>query len=251
MRKFLLIFITIFSFSQYAEGQETSNGENGKNIIKTNVTGFIFKNFQGTYERVFSKVISMNVGYGFVPEGKLPFTSLLSNKTDEDFKNIKLSGNNFTLESRFYVGKKGFGEGLYFAPYYRYSTYKISNYSRSVDVSFNGIVNDTVVVDFTGETSAHSGGLLLGAQWFLGKSDNFVLDAWFLGAHFGKGKGNLDGITNRKLNALEQQEVQKELNNQDIPIVEYKATVNENGANIKVDGPWAGLRVGLSLGYRF
>ncbi|MFC6267986.1 DUF3575 domain-containing protein [Frigoriflavimonas asaccharolytica] len=249
MRKLLLLFI--FSFTMLMQAQETSDSGNGKNIVKVNVTGFIFKNFQGTYERVLSKRISVNVGYGVVPEGNLPYTSFLPDDTDRDFKNIRLSGNNFTIEPRFYLGKKGFGEGFYVAPYYRYSSYQISNYSRSIDVSVNGIVYDTVIVDFTGDTSAHSGGVLLGAQWFLGKSDNFVLDAWFLGAHFGKAKGNLDGITNRKLNALEQQEVQKELDNQDIPIVEYNATVNENGANIKVDGPWAGLRIGLSLGYRF
>lgn len=233
------------------QAQQIENESGGKNIIKTNVTGFLFKNFQGSYERVFSKVISLNISYGFVPEGELPYSSLLSDKTDEDFKNIRLSGNNFTLEPRFYIGKKGYGEGFYIAPYYRYSSYKVSDYSRTVDVTVNGIAYDTVVVNFTGDTAAHSGGVLLGAQWFLGKSDQFVLDAWFLGAHFGKATGNLDGITNRKLNSLEQQEVQKALDNQDIPIIEYRATVNENGANIKVDGPWAGLRVGLSLGYRF
>lgn len=251
MRKLILILILSGSFVSNIQAQESETTGNGKNIIKTNVTGFLLRNFQGTYERVLNKTISVNVSYGFIPKGKLQFSSLLPSDTDKEFENIDLSGNNFTLEPRFYLGKKGFGEGFYIAPYYRYSTYQVSNYSKTVNVSVNGIVYDTVTVNFTGDTTAHSGGLLLGAQWFLGKSDNFVLDAWFLGAHFGKAKGNLDGVTSRKLNALEQQEVQKELDNQDIPIVKYKASVNENGANIKVDGPWAGLRVGLSLGYRF
>ena len=251
MKKLVLIFLFTLSFSFQIKAQESENASNGKNIVKANVTGFIFKNFQGAYERILTKNLSMSISYGFVPEGKLPFKSLLPSDTDPEFEELILSGNNFTLEPRIYVGKKGFGEGFYIAPYYRYSSYEVSNYSKTVEVSVNGVVYDTVIVNFTGDTSAHSGGVLLGSQWFLGKSNRFVLDAWFLGAHFGKAKGNLDGLTNRKLNALEQQEVQKELDNQDIPIVEYKATVNENGANIKVDGPWSGLRVGLSLGYRF
>ena len=238
MRKLLLIFIISLSFTFQIQAQENNNAGNGKNILKANVTGFVFKNFQGTYERVFTKTFSMSIGYSFVPEGKLPFTSFLPNDTDPEFKELMLSGNNFTLEPRFYLGKKGFGEGFYVAPYYRYSSYKISNFSKTVNVTLNGIPYDTVLINFTGDTSAHSGGVLLGAQWFLG-------------AHFGKGKGNLDGLTNRKLNAIEQQEVQKELDKLDIPVVEYKASVNENGANLKVDGPWAGLRIGLSLGYRF
>jgi len=36
-----------------------------------------------------------------------------------------------------------------------------------------------------------------------------------------------------------------------IPIVEYEITTTANGAKIKLDGPWAGLRSGLSFGYRF
>ncbi len=251
MRKLLLIFIFSLSSTFQVQAQENDNAGNGKNILKANATGFVFKNFQATYERIFTKTFSMSIGYGFVPEGKLPFTSFLPNDTDPEFKELMLSGNNFTLEPRFYLGKNGFGEGFYVAPYYRYSSYKISNFSKTVNVTLNGIPYDTVLINFTGDTSAHSGGVLLGAQWFLGKSDNLVLDAWFLGAHFGKGKGNLDGLTNRKLNAIEQQEVQKELDKLDIPVVEYKATVNENGSNLKVDGPWAGLRIGLSLGYRF
>lgn len=83
------------------------------------------------------------------------------------------------------------------------------------------------------------------------QKDNFVLDAWFLGAHYGTSTGDLDGITDRTLTSVEQQQVQDELDNLDIPVVKYKATVDANGANLKVDGPWAGLRAGISLGYRF
>jgi hypothetical protein len=212
---------------------------------------FCFKNFQLNYERVFTKTFSLSVSYGMIPEGKLPFSSLLPNDSEVNLEEVELGGSNATLETRFYLGKKGYGHGFYLAPYYRYSTFKVSNFTETIDMETNGVVYDTVDVTFKGNSTAHSAGLLIGAQWFLGKKDNFVLDAWFLGAHYGTSTGDLDGITDRPLTSVEQQQVQDKLDNLDIPVVKYKATVNANGANLKVDGPWAGLRAGISLGYRF
>ena len=62
---------------------------------------------------------------------------------------------------------------------------------------------------------------------------------------------DLDGITDRTLTSVEQQQVQDELDNLDIPVVKYKATVNANGANLKVEDLGWFLRAGISLGYRF
>ncbi len=45
--------------------------------------------------------------------------------------------------------------------------------------------------------------------------------------------------------------MKKEIENLDIPFVDYTVETNANGANIKLDGPWAGFRSGFSLGYRF
>lgn len=243
------ILMSIFLISYCGiSAQNTTN--KGRNIIKTNVTAFAFKNFQLNYERVLSKTFSLSASYGVIPNGKLPYGSLLPNDNDVNLKELQLGGNNAILEARFYLGK-GYGQGFYLAPYYRYSKYKISNFNKTVELELNGVTYDEVDVNFSGNSSAHSGGLLIGAQWLLGKKDNIVLDAWFLGAHYGKSKGNLDGITDRTLSADEQAQTQKELDDLDIPLVDYKATVNANGANIKLDGPWAGVRAGLSLGYRF
>ena len=247
MRKLLLGTLFLLSLSMNAQEDDTQR----RNIIKTNVTAFAFKNFQLNYERVFTKTFSLSVSYGMIPEGKLPFSSLLPNDSEVNLEEVELGGSNATLETRFYLGKKGYGHGFYLAPYYRYSTYKVSNFTETIDMETNGVVYDTVDVTFKGNSSAHSAGLLIGAQWFLGKKDNFVLDAWFLGAHYGTSTGDLDGITDRTLTSVEQQQVQDELDNLDIPVVKYKATVDANGANLKVDGPWAGLRAGISLGYRF
>ena len=55
----------------------------------------------------------------------------------------------------------------------------------------------------------------------------------------------------KPLTAYEQQELKKELDGLNIPFVKYTTTTDANGASMNVDGPWAGLRSGLSFGYRF
>ncbi|MBT0550461.1 hypothetical protein [Riemerella anatipestifer] len=99
--------------------------------------------------------------------------------------------------------------------------------------------------------NAHSAGLMIGTQWFLGKKKDWVLDWWIIGAHYGASRGDLQGFTNRTLNEQEQAELKKELSGLDVPLVDYSVTTNANGANVKVNGPWAGVRGGISIGYRF
>ena len=92
---------------------------------------------------------------------------------------------------------------------------------------------------------------MIGSQWYFGKNKNWVIDWWIVGGHYGVSKGNIIGISKNPLDAEDQAAINEELNDLDIPIIDYKAEVNSNGAKVKVDGPWAGLRSGLSFGYRF
>ena len=45
--------------------------------------------------------------------------------------------------------------------------------------------------------------------------------------------------------------LQKELDSIDLPIGDVTAKATANGATLNISGPWAGIRSGLSLGYRF
>ena len=221
-----------------------------KNIIKTNVTAYIFRNYNIAYERSIKKWFSINVSYGGVPKGKVPFiNSFLSDEDQKDFKDIQISNSAFTIEPRFYLGA-GYGKGFYIAPYYRNTQTKVENFTYNFDYD-NGITMETIPIAVSGKASGNSAGLMIGAQWFLGKKDNWVLDLWIAGAHYGKGKGEFTGKTNRILSPQEQQQLKESLEGQDIPVIEYTVTTNSNGAKINLDGPWAGLRSGLSFGYRF
>lgn len=236
--KTLLLALMIPSalFSQTAAAEKM-------NIVKTNVTGYIFRNVNLTYERVINNRFSVSVGYGTVAKGGIPFSK--SFVKDTELENIEISQSHFTIEPRIYLGQ-GYGRGFYFAPYYRHTNFNAEQVVLEVDYA-----GQRVATDISGKASGNSGGLMVGAQWFLGKTDSWVLDFWIAGGHYGAGKGDFRAQSPRVLTPAEQAELKSEIENLDIPFVEYTVTTDATGANINVDGPWAGLRSGLSFGYRF
>lgn len=249
----LLLLLSSLGFSaQELQPLPLDSAEVKKNIIKTNVTAYVFRNVNLYYERSINRWFSINVGFGMVTEGSIPFVnSFLKEKDRKDFESIKIKLSNFTLEPRFYLGK-GYGKGFYIAPYYRYSSFSTNSFTFNFDY-FNATTqtNTTIPLQSSGETSANSAGLMFGAQFFLNKSHTFVLDWWIGGGHYGSGSGDFSFTSNRTLNADEQQQLKSEIEKLDSSFLKYKVETNANGAKVIVDGPWAGLRSGLALGYRF
>lgn len=88
---------------------------------------------------------------------------------------------------------------------------------------------------------------MFGAQWKLGKA--VYLDWWIIGGSFGNSTGLIKAATT--LDQNEQEGLREELNNLDIPILDYTVSVDGNGAKMDFDGPFASLRGGLSLGIKF
>ncbi len=215
----------------------------GLNIVKTNVTAYAFRNINLTYERVINQRFSLAIGYGSMLKGGIPFRD--SFLDDTELSNEEVSQSHFTIEPRIYLGS-GYGRGFYLAPYYRHTKVKVEEATYLVEYA-----TESLPTRITGNASGNSGGLMVGIQWFLGASDNWALDLWIVGAHYGAGKGELRATSPRPLNPVEQQVLQDEIENLDIPFVEYTVTTDANGANINLDGPWAGIRSGLSIGYRF
>ncbi|MBD3903441.1 DUF3575 domain-containing protein [Chryseobacterium sp. Ch-15] len=255
MKKLLLI-IPYFIISE-ATAQEIVNYEPASaapldkmNIIKTNVTGYAFRNINLSYERSINRWFAINVGFGTVAEGKVPFMNAFLDDSDEKkFQNIRIKATNFTIEPRFYIGE-GYGKGFYFAPYYRYS--KVSTNTFDFTFDYNAFENTyPIPLKGLGDANGNSGGLMVGAQFFLNEQHSFVLDFWIAGAHYGSGKGDFTLTSDVILTPEMQAQLKKEIQNLDVPFVDYSVETNANGARIKVDGPWAGFRSGFSLGYRF
>ncbi|MBW7675872.1 DUF3575 domain-containing protein [Chryseobacterium chendengshani] len=254
MKKLLILvpcfLISGFSAQQIINPEVNTVPEDKMNIIKTNITGYAFRNINLSYERSINRWFAINVGFGTVAEGKVPFmNAFLSDEDEKDFQNLKIKATNFTLEPRFYIGQ-GYGKGFYFAPYYRFSKVSTNTFDYTYDYNAFGTIIP-IPLKGMGDAKGNSGGLMVGAQFFLNKQHNLVLDFWIAGAHYGTGKGDFNLTSDILLTPEMQAELKKEIENLDIPFVDYTVETNANGARIKVDGPWAGFRSGFSLGYRF
>ena len=169
--------------------------------------------------------------------------------TDPDAQDIIETVNigNFAItpELRFYTGKKRYGTGFYFALYYRYGQYTFDNAFLPYDTE----AGSEIKFNTTGNASSHTGGFMVGAQWALGK--HMCLDWWILGPHFGVSSGDILGLPSAPLSREDQQNIKDDLNDIDIPMFEQTVNVTADKVSMVFDGPWGGIRAGLSLGVRF
>lgn len=249
MKKFIPVLLLLFSVSAYSQ-----SAVDKKNIVKTNLTAYIFSNYNLTYERSITRWLSIGVSYGKIPEVKIPLLDQYLSEEDSDynFKEALISNSQITIESRFYLGK-GYGKGFYFAPYYRRSKIQMNNVVYTMYFGNDDTDDTPSPLTVSGETTGNSFGLMLGSQWFMGKKNNWVIDYWIIGGHYGTSKGNFDALSDRVLTPEEQVELKEVLEDVDLSAADFETTVttNDRGAKMALTGPWAGLRVGLSFGYRF
>ncbi|RCH54212.1 DUF3575 domain-containing protein [Mucilaginibacter hurinus] len=240
------------------------NDSLSKNIVKLNVPALILKNFSFQYERAVGKRISVALGVRFAPKSTLPFKGSFEKLIDdEEFsKNIHtFKTGNFALtpEVRFYVGKKGVFHGFYLAPFVRYATYsaEMPDFEYTVTTETENpndpdnpiIATETRSILLSGNTKTFTGGLMIGSQFKL--SRQIYLDWWIIGASAGSQNGNLKGYTAQELSGPEQNALREELENFNSKLFDTKITVNKNGADVDVTGPWYTVRAGLAVGFRF
>nr|WP_302850492.1 DUF3575 domain-containing protein [Chryseobacterium sp. SSA4.19] len=249
MKKYSILLLCLIFSAMHA--QETAALSSEKmNIIKTNVTAYAFRNINLSYERAFTHWFSVNMGFGAIPEGKVPFIDyFLSDEDERRFQNLEAKVFNFTIEPRFYLGT-GYGKGFYIAPYYRYSKITSNTFDFYYDYTFSGTTFQ-IPLKGNGNANGNSGGVMVGVQFFLTPSKNLVLDLWIAGAHYGSGKGDFTMTSDVVLTPEMQAQLKREIEDLDVPYVNYTVETNTNGARVIIDGPWIGFRSGLSLGYRF
>jgi len=225
--------------------------DGGKNLVKVNLTAIPLKNYSFQYERAIGKKISAGLGFRYMPKSGLPFKSSMESLIDDPdtwkhIDNFKTGNTAITPEIRFYMGKSVF-RGFYIAPFARFATYsaELSSFEYEYNHPVEG--DKTETIPLSGNLKTITGGLLFGAQWKLSKL--VYLDWWILGPQYGTSKGDITG--KKALSAEEQEGLRKELEDLEIPLVDTKTTVDANGAKVNFSGPWAGLRAGISLGFRF
>lgn len=250
-QSFILFFSLFLSTALPAQDEPQPEKKPAQNFIKVNLTALPLKNYSLQYERVIKKSISFAISFRTMPSTTLPFKNqildIVGNDPDvkKTIENFKLTNTAITPELRFYLSKKGFGRGFYIAPFYRYAKFKTTN----LMFDYQGGTGPIRTINLSGDLVSNTGGILFGAQWALGKM--IVLDWSFFGPHYGGATGLFSGTTTTSLTQSEQDDLRNELENIDIPFTRKTITVNANGASMKLEGPWAGVRAAISLGLRF
>jgi hypothetical protein len=216
-----------------------------RHFFKVNLAGL---SLNGQYEWAFAKRFSIVAGYRSLPQGKMPFRKFIPT-TDvnmrESLDKLTFSSSSITPEIRLYTGKKGYGRGFYLAPFYRKAEYN----AKGLGIEYVKDNGDRGTMNMTGTIKGETFGLMLGAQWTLGKL--FCLDWQILGPHIGKSTGGLYGQSTIPLSITEQADMRQSLESIDIPFINESVSVDATKSVLEMKGPWAGIRTGISLGFRF
>ena len=248
MKFIKVLFLVLLVVIQNTSAQEIKKDtalKIDRNLVKINLIGF---SINGQYERILSKRISIALSYRILPSGKFLFRGLIPTtdpQARESLNNLIVSNSAITPEVRFYLGKKGYGQGFYLAPFFRSAKYG----GKGIGIDFTLDNGQSATFNMEGNIKTNTYGLLLGAQWKLGK--NFWLDWQILGPNYGSASGTIKGKSNIALSANERTSLQNALNDITIPFVRKNISVSPDEAILSLQGPWAGLRTGISLGFDF
>jgi hypothetical protein len=254
-----LLFLTLaglLSFASSAQRIVSSDSVANttvRDIVKINMASLPLKNVSVQYEYIVKKKLSLAFGVRVMPTSAIPAEDAIlrlvaknnGHANSKALVRVSRIGNiAITPELRFYLDK-GYGQGLYIAPYYRFSSFT----SNTLILNYTEANGPKRTMTMNGEMTAHSAGAMMGAQWFLGR--HFVIDWWIAGAHFGVANGKFIGVPATELSTGEQADVRYTLDNIDIPLVSKTTTVAAAEVETKFDGSFGGLRAGILVGIRF
>lgn len=232
-----------------------------RNNVKINATSLGLKNYHFTYERLLSRKISAAVGFRTMPMSVLDNLKFIKtglemagqDKEDgivADLNKISAANKALTVEFRFYGGHKPGAKGFYTGLFGRYSNFKVS-----YDYSYESSSGSTYHIPITANARAISGGLQLGAQFTIAK--RLIVDMQLLGLHYGKINGRATGATDLStLSAEEKTDLEQKIEDLSPSIGNKKlftidATAGNNGLTANMNGPFAGVRAGIHVGFAF
>jgi hypothetical protein len=259
-RILLLLFLSAPMIVK-AQNSAASDGR-GDNMAKFNVLALVSGKFAFEYERRLTDRISLGAGVSFRPDKGVPFRSMVESFVDdedlEDLVNDLTTSNfSFTPELRFYMNDRGTFNGLYVAPYLKYTNYGAGfpfDFDVNVEYEGNEVYSRTETIPLDADFSSFTAGVALGINFEL--TDNLYLDWRIIGPGFGFAGGDISGSTT--LNAEEQASLRESLEDlrtdlSDLPLsIKIDYDVRSDGADIDVKrSPWADIRSGLSIAYRF
>ena len=243
MKKILVLLLCLPMFA----GAQSLIG--GKNIFRWNLGSLVLKNYHFTYERSLTKRLSLSLSYRTMPKGSVPFQSQLEKaikSNDINFGKFQMGNTAWTVEGRFYLGL-GKMKGFYIAPYLRFANFDLSAPVKYTVTSGPG-AGTSKEADFVGNVKSTSPGVMFGWQFQL--ATKLVMDIQLIGGHYGSSNGDLNFAST--LTTQEQDALRQSLSQIRPDPFKFTYNVNGNGAQIKTDGPWAGIRgANIGIGLRF
>lgn len=228
------------------------NAQEGKNIVKLNLPSVALNTYALQYERVINNKQSIALGIAVSPNTDLPFKKRLMDAFggNADVRNAiqttRFTKLTITPEYRFYLSKKEAPGGFYIAPFARYTHLNIDQDYRYTPAS--GIEH---VANLRGHFNGIGGGAMIGMQWMLGK--RVTLDWWILGPFIGDLDAEFNGTDDMSdLSAQDKANLERDIEDVDIPLWTIDATIGNNIVTAKIKGPFYGVRAfGVSIGIRF
>lgn len=245
-KKLCLLLLMAITTTNLLAQKENEEPAPAKNMIKLNLPALALKNITLQYERAVARKVTVAGTFRFMPKGSIPLKSTFIELADDpdterQLNNLNVGNIAFMPEVRYYFSKKGAFRGFYLGLFG-----SVASYSADVPIEYDNGAN-TEMIPMSGKLTAITGGLMIGAQFKLSKS--LSLDWWILGPNYGTSTGDLSG--QKTMDATEQQNLRDELADLDIPLTKFTYNVNGTGATMNFKGPWAGLRAGISIGFRF
>lgn len=252
----VLASLVINCIASYAGTKKTLAIPEKPHNVKINLSAIAFRSISPQYEFSFHKNFSVAVAGRVM----IPYTINPGSFIDESTARgtqvgkFNLTGFAITPEIRFYPGKKEENQaphGFYLAPYFRYASYSIgTKLTLPDDTTVNFVGGD---LDTKFNFSGMAGGLMMGAQWVF--KNNLTFDWWIVGLHYGQStfKATAQGELIKQASAAGQFEgsIEEITNNSPFPL-QAIATIGVDNIQSRITGlPFAGLRAGFCLGYRF
>lgn len=267
VQKILLILFVFFSsqslisqVNSLNEAEDSavldSTGNTARNFLKVNLPSFILSTYSIQYEFFPTDWMSLGLSFKFTPErgmvSKEKVIEIVEDTNNMDnisspagrfLDQLRFRGSTLTPEIRFYLGK-GLGKGFYLGPMLRFDHYKFT--SEYLFQPEDQIYN----LDFDGKLKSFGYGLIMGAQYPIGKS--FTID-FFIGPYLSNIKIDTDSTYGgRELTDEELEILREELIEIQLPNGETDITLNNSSANVKMtSNTFPNLRAGLAFGFRF
>ncbi|WP_430612919.1 DUF3575 domain-containing protein [Flavobacterium sp. JP2137] len=261
MKALVLLFLVLvvsYSYGQQHQSQTKFSDSDYGNTLKFHPTPLLWRTASVSYERHLWERMAVGATLNYRPQSKAPFQSLLKKffENDEedlydernlfDIKDLKYKTWAFAPEVKVYLGEQGSFKGFYIAAFAKWETVKI-NYDYPLDfVELQQLGLDRIL-PITGDIKAFSGGIYVGVQWAL--SERFYLDWQIIGGNFGR--ANLKIHAEQNLSADEQKQLTDFAKDLKESIDDIDYDIQSSGLKIWGKLPWAGLRSGISVGYRF